>query len=266
MRETIIRSLSGVAYIILLSGAVFFSHNTLYSFFAVAGLFGTFEYIKLTGLNKTIALLFTLALLVTFYFIQGLSWLNFILVVLSLLAVWYGIYFLFSKKITITFTAKWLLLLGYIIIPFLLLTQIPFATLQYQPQHLFAFFILIWINDTFAFVLGKLFGRHKLMPRISPKKTVEGFFGGLVFTIIGGMLTGLFYLNESGLFWAILAAVVSITGPLGDLFESKLKRLKGVKDSGQIMPGHGGVLDRLDSVIFSAPFVFLFLQFYNYVS
>jgi phosphatidate cytidylyltransferase len=266
MRETIIRSLSGFTYVSLLAAALFYSKESLFVFFAIACLGATYEYCNLLSLQKNIPLCAVVAVIAVFYFVQGIYWLNFVLLALSFLGIFYGLFFLFSKKTILPDKVKWLLLFGYIISPFLLLTQIPFARSQYQPEHLFAFFILIWINDTFAFLIGKLIGRHKLMAHISPKKTIEGFAGGFVFSIAAAAITGAYYLNESAINWMLIAIIIGIFGPLGDLFESKLKRIAGLKDSGQIMPGHGGVLDRLDSVIFSAPFVFLFLQFYNYVS
>ena len=127
-------------------------------------------------------------------------------------------------------------------------------------------FSLIWINDTFAYLVGKNFGRRKLFERISPKKTVEGFLGGLIFTIIGSyvafIVTGLLDLEA----WLGLAVIMSVFGTLGDLIQSKFKRQAGVKDSGRLMPGHGGLFDRLDSIIFASPFVFAYLQLLTYVS
>ena len=117
---------------------------------------------------------------------------------------------------------------------------------------------MIWCNDTFAYICGKLLGKHKLYEKISPKKTIEGFIGGVIFTQIAALI--IYYntqLNASLLFWLVLAFVVSLMGTIGDLIESKYKRQAGVKDSGAIMPGHGGILDRLDSIIFAAPFLFL---------
>jgi phosphatidate cytidylyltransferase len=134
-------------------------------------------------------------------------------------------------------------------------------------------FILIWTNDTFAYLVGKSIGKHKLFEKISPKKTIEGFFGGLIFSIFAGYLISAYLIKPSAQFsdksiliWMIIAAIVGVIGTIGDLIESKFKRVAGVKDSGKIMPGHGGVLDRLDSVIFVAPFIFLFYKILYYVS
>ena len=127
-------------------------------------------------------------------------------------------------------------------------------------------FILTWTNDTFAYLIGKRFGKRKLKEKISPKKTIEGFIGGLLAALIGGAIIFNTTLLYSPAFWLLLALLVSILGTSGDLIQSKFKRLAGVKDSGRIMPGHGGVYDRLDSIIFASPFIYLFIIFINYVS
>ena len=112
---------------------------------------------------------------------------------------------------------------------------------------------LVWINDTFAYVTGKLVGRHKMAPRLSPGKTWEGFVGGLLFTMLGSLIiyriTGEYSLG----IWMILALLIGCLGLWGDLFESGIKRKKEVKNAGGILPGHGGILDRFDSLLFVAP-------------
>jgi phosphatidate cytidylyltransferase len=135
------------------------------------------------------------------------------------------------------------------------------------PKILVSILILIWSNDTFAYLVGKNFGRIKLLPSVSPKKTVEGFFGGMFFTIVSGILLAKFYIGANILYiWIIIAIIVSVFSTLGDLIESKFKRVAGIKDSGKIMPGHGGILDRLDSIIFVIPFINLFYLILRYVS
>ena len=125
---------------------------------------------------------------------------------------------------------------------------------------------MIWINDSFAYLIGKNFGKQKLFESVSPKKTVEGFLGGLFFSTIGGY--AIFEITQNILFskWLILSVIVSVFGTIGDLIESKYKRQAEVKDSGTLIPGHGGLLDRLDSALFVAPFIYLFLRILNYVS
>lgn len=118
-------------------------------------------------------------------------------------------------------------------------------------------FILIWSSDSFAYFTGRLFGKHKMAPKISPKKTWEGFAGGVVLTLILGFFIEQYYPELRGN-WMLVGFLVSIFAPLGDLVESQLKRSFGVKDSGNIIPGHGGILDRLDSFIICAPVIYLY--------
>lgn len=121
-------------------------------------------------------------------------------------------------------------------------------------------FILIWVSDSMAYVCGRLFGKHKLWERISPKKTWEGFIGGMLFATATGYCIGIFGYPEAGqgeypeLIWAVVGFVISWTGMLGDLVESMLKRSIDVKDSGTILPGHGGILDRFDALFLAVPF------------
>ena len=133
----------------------------------------------------------------------------------------------------------------------------------FSPGIVIGFFLLIWANDTGAYLSGVSFGKHKLMERISPKKTWEGFFGGLVTAmLVGWLLSG--WLGVVDKFeWVIIAVIVSVSGTYGDLVESMLKRSIGVKDSGTFLPGHGGFLDRFDSAIISFPLVYLFIALFG---
>ncbi len=123
--------------------------------------------------------------------------------------------------------------------------------------EIFMLFVLIWSSDSFAYFTGKFFGKHKMAPTISPKKTWEGFAGGVFFTLILGYFIEQNFPDLRGN-WIVVGLLTSIFAPLGDLVESQLKRSFAVKDSGNIIPGHGGVLDRLDSFIICAPVVYLY--------
>lgn len=135
---------------------------------------------------------------------------------------------------------------------------LPHGITEFSPGIVVGFFILLWTNDTGAYLIGIALGRHRLMERISPKKSWEGFFGGLILAaVIAWLLSGWFGVVDKTK-WIIISIIISIAGTYGDLVESMLKRSIGVKDSGTIMPGHGGFLDRFDSAILSFPLVFLF--------
>jgi phosphatidate cytidylyltransferase len=135
--------------------------------------------------------------------------------------------------------------------------------IEFSPGIVLGFFILLWANDTGAYLVGISLGKHRLMERISPKKSWEGFFGGLIIAAaIAWLLSGwLGVLGRNG--WVIVSVIVSVAGTYGDLVESMLKRSLGVKDSGTIMPGHGGFLDRFDSVIISFPLVYLYISLFG---
>ena len=137
------------------------------------------------------------------------------------------------------------------------------------PECVLLIFIMIWLNDTCAFLVGSLIGRHKLFERLSPKKSWEGFWGGFIFCLLTGAAANIllpeFYGGNIGVYLA-LGAVVSVFSTLGDLFESMIKRAVGVKDSGNILPGHGGMLDRIDSLLFVFPASAVYLYFITLLS
>ncbi|WP_434576567.1 phosphatidate cytidylyltransferase [Riemerella anatipestifer] len=124
-------------------------------------------------------------------------------------------------------------------------------------MEVFWMFVLIWSSDSFAYVFGRLFGKHKMAPKISPKKTWEGFIGGVLSTMLLGFFIEQNYTELRGN-WILVGVLVSVFAPMGDLLESQLKRTFGVKDSGNIIPGHGGILDRLDSFMVCAPVLYLY--------
>lgn len=123
-------------------------------------------------------------------------------------------------------------------------------------------FILAWGSDTFAYFAGRLFGRHKLIEHVSPKKTIEGAVGGLVGATLCSVAFAFIFKPEFMGFAVVLGMVGSVLAQSGDLIASKLKRYCGIKDFGKIMPGHGGVLDRFDSIILTAPFIYYFVSVY----
>lgn len=152
----------------------------------------------------------------------------------------------------------------YIAVPLSLFNFIVFDTTNLQCSYsyeiLLSYFILIWANDTGAYLFGVSIGKHRMFPRISPKKSWEGFFGGLVFTTIVAWVISLYFHNITFAHWFAIGLLSAIIGVFGDLVESMFKRSLEVKDSGKFLPGHGGILDRFDSVFLSAPIVFAYLK------
>lgn len=273
MKEILTRALSGLLYVLLLIGCLFNEHAAIALFF-VFGLISITEFNKLIHLKSFIPYLIFVILYAVFVYWQlvlethtGFDEATQILMVFTIFIELFLIKDLFSKKKQPLFSSKrFILTTFYLSSAFVFLILIAHFYNTYDPTILLASFVLIWVNDTFAYLVGKNFGKQKLFKKISPKKTVEGFLGGLFFSCIASYFISIFAetLNFSN--WLILSIIVSVFGTLGDLIESKFKRQANVKDSGVIMPGHGGLLDRLDSIIFSAPFIYLSLRIFEYVS
>lgn len=152
----------------------------------------------------------------------------------------------------------------YVAFPFglLVLANAYYGSLhtEYQAYLILGFYFALWSNDTGAYLSGKAFGKHKLFERISPNKTWEGSIGGAVLSITVAIISGLYFETLPLWQWAGIGLIISIFGSMGDLVESLFKRSMNVKDSGSIMPGHGGILDRFDGLLIAAPFVFAFLM------
>uniref|UniRef100_UPI00404A6C10 phosphatidate cytidylyltransferase n=2 Tax=Candidatus Planktophila sp. TaxID=2175601 RepID=UPI00404A6C10 len=150
--------------------------------------------------------------------------------------------------------------LALIYLPFLAGFLILLARPHNGLERVMTFVVLVGCNDTFAYLTGVLIGKHPLAPKISPKKTIEGVIGSLIFTILGGALA-FHYIMESDWWLGALAGLMTVfTATSGDLIESALKRDLAIKDMGNLLPGHGGIMDRLDSVLFAAPALWLALE------
>jgi len=158
-----------------------------------------------------------------------------------------------------------LTLLGilYVGLPFSLLTWFFNPELiagAYHPGLLLGFFVILWTSDTFAYLTGVLFGRHRLFRRISPKKSWEGSIGGFVFGLLASLIFSKLFSEFDLINWLIMATLIIVFGTFGDLSESMLKRSLNIKDSGKILPGHGGFLDRFDAALLAAPAVFVYMN------
>ncbi|WP_133674565.1 phosphatidate cytidylyltransferase [Maribacter caenipelagi] len=267
MKEILRRSLTGAVYIILLLSAVFLSSDAFDFLFMTFGLACLYEYKKLVHLKGYHIFAAYLALWWAFiYLVKNQQVIN-ILMVITIVVDIYLLINLFTKKpVKFNTSMKFIVGLFYIGGGCIFLTMIPYKNDAFAKLLIMGIFILIWVNDSFAYLVGKSIGRTKLFPSVSPKKTIEGTLGGFIFALIAAYLMATFEALISPIQWMILATVIVVAGSLGDLIESKLKRAAGVKDSGAILPGHGGMLDRLDSLVFAAPFAYLTLNIFSYVS
>ncbi len=235
-----------------------YAFAAVFSFFSLVSLGELISMAEKKGIEKNVwlyPLSLAIFLFFYFYFQKLIDFQGFILVLLFVFL--FFIVRIFRDK-TFENVSFFVFAILYIALPFGLMNFLVFYD-GFFDIHLFAlFFIIIWLNDIGAYFAGVSLGKHKLAPSISPKKTVEGFIGGIISSVAGAIL----YFHIFGKFslWEnlLLSLGLSIFATLGDLFESKLKREAGVKDSGKIMPGHGGLLDRFDSSIFGIIFVVAF--------
>ncbi len=267
MREIVVRTISGVLYISIVIFSMSTSHEWFMGLFFILGVITLSEFLKLVHLKSYLAYI----LLAAFMYFLSYSIFELNAVYLFLILSCFVNLYLFKdllwvSKIPMFEKKKYVAVIFYIISGFVFLTLIPFIDGVFTPKLIVSIFVLIWANDTFAYVVGKSIGKHKLLERISPKKTIEGFVGGL----IGSVIASIVLCNYTTLFdlkiWISLALIASVFGTIGDLIQSKFKRQAGVKDSGVLMPGHGGLYDRLDSIVYAGPFIFAFLEIVNYVS
>lgn len=279
MRNVLTRTASGIVYIALMVAAVFTQWvavpltfflivvgiRELYKMYETPELKVRYPFAIVAGLTMALAFLFASQF---YLFVRGLPHepgiritifpYEGVLILLSVVAVFLPELFTRHEN-PVQNIGMGLLSLVWIVLP---LSVLFFVWSVQCPAQVLGFFILIWMADTAAYVFGSLFGKHKLAPEISPGKTWEGFLGSCVVTV--GLAVGLSYIpffQSAGLkvwHWIVVALLTEVFGLLGDLIESMFKRKAGVKDSGNIIPGHGGVLDRVDSILFATLPVWLF--------
>lgn len=267
MKEILRRSITGVIYVVLLMGTVFLNSDAFDFLFMAFGLACLYEFKRIVQLKGYYIFIAYLALWWAFIYLIHDTTLITVLMLLTIAVDLALLVFLFSKKRReLTDFQKFIVAVFYIGGGCIFLTMIPYKQNNFAQFLIMGIFILIWVTDTFAYLVGRTLGRTKLYPAVSPKKTIEGSLGGLIFALITAYILSRYETSLSLYEWLILATVIVITGGLGDLLESKFKRVAGVKDSGAILPGHGGIWDRLDSLVFAAPFAYLVLNIFSYVS
>ncbi|MFC6996723.1 phosphatidate cytidylyltransferase [Rufibacter roseus] len=260
------RVLAGVIGGAVFIGAIYFSVWSFFLLFLVLTILGQLEFYRLLSEKgyhpqRSVGLLLGVgAYLVGFaaeYGTLATEWLFLMppIVLLALIAELYR-----KKELPFVNVAFTLLGVFYVAAPFALLHVLAFQTDQYSWQIVLGVMFLIWSSDSGAYAAGKSFGKHKLFPRISPGKTWEGWAGGLVLAVVVAWGLSFFFQDLSLELWLGMAVLIGIFGVLGDLVESMLKRSLGVKDSGTLIPGHGGILDRFDSLIMVIPFLVAFLE------
>jgi phosphatidate cytidylyltransferase len=267
------RSISGLLFATVLLAAIVFGP---WSFAILFGLFSVFILKEFYQLSKTAGIspqknvglaIGGLIFLTTFLYAKGIISVNMIGLYLALLFVIPAYELYRAKKnslenISVTLFGILYITFSFSLFNFLVFPDFPLSD-QYNPTLLVFLFILIWAYDSGAYLFGVTFGKHRLFERISPKKSWEGFFGGWFLSLVLAFALQRLFPAYELKFLLLIATAVTITGTFGDLVESMIKRNMGLKDSGKFLPGHGGLLDRFDSILFASPFVYLVVQFFG---
>lgn len=270
LKDALIRSASGIVFLSLFIGSILFSPYSFLALFTLLSAFGVREFLTIFK-NKGVAVSVKFHSVAAFiiaalHSLALSSQLDHRFVYLGIAIAFIGFFKeLFSpqKEHPIDALAYTALAYIYVLVPLLLFMNIGFFKYdEYSHQLILGYLLIIWMHDTGAYGFGVTFGKRRMLERISPKKSWEGEVGGIVFGVITVILwakghsSSLLDLHQ----WIILAIIIMVTGTMGDFVESLIKRNVGIKDSGNLMPGHGGILDRFDSVLLSAPFVYAYLE------
>ncbi len=269
MKNVIVRALSGTVYVAIIVAAIVTGNIWFFLLTALLGAMGVYELQTVAGLVHrsplaicTAALDATVVILMAWLALAGpLTTALAMTPMLMLYLLLRGLAALYDRREHPFRNAAWSVLsVVYLGLPMFALNNL-YTDHAVSKWLVLTVFVMIWLNDTGAFCFGSTLGRHKMFPRLSPKKSWEGFAGGFLCCLLAGAACWLWF-NTAGMNlwqWLGLAVVVCLFSTWGDLFESLLKRNAGVKDSGNIIPGHGGILDRIDSLLFVAPAVYIYI-------
>ena len=264
-----IRAASAFVFAALLIGSILFNEYSFFGLFLFITVAGLYEFFSLITKEKIFSqkivgvILGILVFSSNFLFLKGFVGVKFyylFIIVFTLITI-FELYR--NKKDPFTNIAFTLFGVVYIALPLSLLSffVIDIDTTIYSPNILLGFIFLIWINDSGAYVFGSLFGKKKLFERISPNKTWMGFIGGVGSALALAFFLPFLFSELSRTNWIVIALIASVIGTFGDLLESIFKRSLQIKDSGNILPGHGGILDRFDSILLASPIVFVYLEY-----
>ncbi len=266
MNNFVQRAVSGAVFVAILVGSILWHPYAFGCVFTIVTALAIHEFHKLTNrpdneinVNKASAIVAGILLFVCSYLYASNLLPATVFFAYALFVICCFVAELYRKQIQpIHNWAYFLLGQVMVALPFSLLNFILFMP-AYQPLILLAVFVTIWVNDTGAYLTGMTFGRHKLFERVSPKKSWEGFIGGALFALLSGYIFSRFIPEMSLIEWLVFSEIIVVCGTFGDLNESLLKRTLQVKDSGNAIPGHGGLLDRFDSMMLAVPATFIYL-------
>jgi phosphatidate cytidylyltransferase len=269
LKNLVTRSLTGIVFVIVVIGSVMLGSMTFSAFMLMLSMIGLTEYIKLRpntfdNISDKICILISgISLFLIVFLVQTellkIEFLNLIFLIFLIIVIRTLI---LSSKEAIAKISEFVFGLAYVVLPFVLMTGFYQSdTPTKLPELLIGFFIILWFNDVFAYIVGSLIGKTKLYEKISPKKTWEGTIGGTILSVLSAYLLSTIFLSLNLTNWLVIGFLISIFATLGDLTESMFKRQANVKDSGNIMPGHGGILDRFDGLLLAAPAIYVYLTF-----
>lgn len=263
MNNIVVRALSGAVFVSIVIGSLYYDKYSALACLSAFALLGLIEFYKLFSKSEKVSVSPELGTLGGMLILVLFSLVNLRLLHTKYLIVLVPLMFLLMLTELWRKKANPLLNLGVLFLG-ILYVAVPFTIMGFIDRNVLIFmFLLIWSNDTFAYLTGRMVGRTKLFERISPNKTWEGTIGGIVITLAVGALIAYFN-GKSYVFWMPAAFIIALSAIFGDLLESLFKRSLNIKDSGNIMPGHGGILDRFDAALFAAPFFFCWWTFYQY--
>lgn len=266
MNNFLLRTLTGIVFVALVVSSIVFTPLFFAGLFFCVTLFGLHEfYSLLQNGGKTPQIYWGLisgGLLFAGLAAVANDWMQarYLLALLPLAVIAFIAELYRNKPFPFENIALTLIGIFYIALPFGLLNFLYLQGVNYPFILLLGFFVILWINDTFAYLFGITLGKHRLFERISPKKSWEGSIGGGISSVVIAYVIASFDKSLPLFHWIAIAVIIVISGTLGDLVESMLKRSLNCKDSGTLLPGHGGILDRFDAVLISAPLIFVYIQ------
>ena len=279
MKEFYTRSLTAIAYAAVLLFSLFYNQYLFYFVGFICSLILVFEFIKLiTDYNhnflsidsgkSNLILYLTFPLYIFLFLLSKNSTFQLVfLLIIILTNIILGFSLLKKKLFSFSILKNRFIGHFYLVGSLVIFFTMSNVTNSHNPLIVFSFLMLIWVSDSAAYVFGVNFGKRPLFKSVSPKKSVEGFLGGIIFSIILSLFFNKYLnLDFTIIQWLIIGLLTSSLGALGDLVQSQFKREAGVKDSGKFLPGHGGLYDRMDSIIFAAPFIYLTIKIFIYVS